>query len=86
MDTKLSHGWIGPAEQLESYLHTIEADQDEEGRFKIYTDNSGGPSTFMGMGDEIVLHGTEEYSVDGKRCNLAAGLRTTSYGLGVMVL
>lgn len=82
-----NQGWIGGIEEVLNFLSVVGADQDDKGVYKVYTYMDGrGPSSFMGLGDEIVLHGTEEYSVDGHRSNLAAGLRETSYGLSVMVL
>ena len=80
-------GWIGTAEQIDHYLTTIGADKDEEGRFKIYFPaDDGPPVSFLGLGDEFVLHGSEDYSVDGERRNLANGLREAEVGLGVMVI
>lgn len=76
----MSDGWIGEVEQLEHYLATVGADQDEDGRFKVY-----GRVVFGLGGQEIVVDGDAEYSVDGYRSNLAAGLRSTSYGVGVKV-
>lgn len=73
-------GWIGDVEQLEHYLATVGADQDEEGKFKVW----GNVTVGIG-GDEVVVHGNAEYAVDGHRCNLGAGLRSTSYGVGVKV-
>jgi hypothetical protein len=82
----MSSGWIGDAEELEHYLATVHADCDEEDKFMIWVTEDGGPVSFMGVGDEIVLHGTEEYSVKGHRFNLAAGLKSTSYGIGIIVI
>jgi hypothetical protein len=67
-------------EQLEHYLAIVGADQDEEGKFKIY-----GHITVGIGGMEVVVPGTAEYSVGDKRCNLVAGLRSTSYGVAVKV-
>ena len=79
----MADGWIGSTEQVEHYLAVVGADKDADGKFKIY---GGAPVSFMGAGDELCLNGEEEYSVDGHRCNLAAGLRSTSYGVGVKVI
>lgn len=76
----MNDGWIGDVEQLEHYLAVVNADKDEEGRFKIW----GGVTVGIG-GDEAVVHGDAEYAVDGHHCNLGAGLRGTSYGLGIKV-
>lgn len=76
----MSAGWIGEVSELTYYLAFVTADVDCEGKFKIW----GNVTIGMG-GEEAVVHGNAEYSVEGKRCNLAAGLRTTSYGIGVGV-
>jgi hypothetical protein len=73
-------GWIGDVEQLEHYLSVVKADKDHEGKFKVW-----GTVTVGIGGQEAVVHGDAEYAVDGHRCNLAAGLRSTSYGVGVKV-
>jgi hypothetical protein len=77
-------GWIGMANQVEHFLAVVGADRDEEGRFLI-----GGPSavvSFMGAGEEVVVPADAVYFVGGKPCPLVAGLRTTSYGMGVVVI
>jgi hypothetical protein len=76
-------GWIGDRESIEHYLSVVGADIRGNGEFKIY--NGEKTVSFLGMGQEIVLNGDEEYSVKGHRCNLAAGMRSTSHGVGVMV-
>jgi len=77
-----NNGWIGDREQLEHYLATVGADRDEDGKFLLYHD---GVRSFMGGGQEMVVSGAVEYSVDGHRSNLAAGLASTSYGMKVAV-
>ncbi len=77
-------GWIGPYRQLLYYLNVVGADKDPQGRPIV----SGGVSLFLGIEDEnsdIAVSGDAQYFVDGKPCNLAAGLRSTSYGLAVKV-
>lgn len=76
----MTDGWIGDLEQLEYYLSVVGADKDDEGKFKIW-----GQVTIGIGGREAVVHGNAEYAVNDHRCNLAAGLRSTSYGLGVKV-
>lgn len=78
----MTDGWFGDKEQLEHYLAVVGADQAEDGRFLIY---NHGVVSFLGLGQELVVSGATEYSVDGRRCNLAAGLRSTSYGIAVKV-
>ena len=76
----MDDGWIGDVEQLEHYLAVVKADKDAEGKLKVW-----GTVTIGIGGDEAVVHGDAEYEVDGHRSNLAAGLRSTSYGVGVKV-
>jgi hypothetical protein len=69
-------GWMGHPREVLSVLHTVGADRDEEGNFLIY-----GEPVITGLdGDNVVSAGVE-YSVGGKRANLAAMLNSTSYGL-----
>lgn len=77
-------GWIGMVNQVEHYLDVVGADRDAEGHFVLFGESS--PSTFMGAGEEIVIPGDLCYKKNGHPVNLAAGLRTTSYGLGVVVI
>ena len=64
-------------------LAVVGADQDSDGNFQIY-----GAPCISGAYDksEIVVPAAAEYSVGGRRCNLAAGLAGTSYGLSVVVI
>lgn len=79
----MSAGWLGDREWVEHYLRVVGADVRGNGEFKIYNDER--MVSFLGMGQEIVLSGEEEYSVKGNRCNLAAGMRSTSHGVGAVV-
>ena len=77
-------GWIGPCRQVLYYLKVVGADQDTDG-WPIVT---GGVALFLGIDDEnndVVVAGDAQYFVGSRPCNLAAGLRSTSYGLGVKV-
>lgn len=76
----MNDGWIGDIEQVENYLAVVGADRDCDDKFKIW-----GQITVGLGGRDAVVHGNAEYEVDGHRCNLAAGLRSTSYGVGVKV-
>ena len=79
----IGNGWLGTENELMNYLRVVGADKDDEGRFLIY----GEPvSSFMGMDEEFLVPAGTEYSVGGRRCNLAAGLSSTSGGLGVTVI
>lgn len=69
-------GWFGMLSQMLYYLGVVNADQDEEGRFKI-----GGMVTVGIGGDEVVVHEDAHYFTDGRKCMLAAGLNGTSYGV-----
>jgi formylmethanofuran dehydrogenase subunit C len=78
-------GWIGIMRQLLYYLEVIGADRDESGKFLV----RGSVCSFLGLGGEdaeVVVGGDAEYFVGGAAKNLAAGLRSTSYGLGVRVI
>jgi hypothetical protein len=78
----MSGGWFGLAREVVSYLATVGADRADDGTFLTYV---APVSSGMG-GDELVVPAETEYSVGGKRCNLAAGLNGTSYGVrGVAV-
>jgi hypothetical protein len=77
-------GWIGIYRQLLYFLNVVGADKDAKGRPIV----RGGISLFLGIENEnndVVVSGDAEYFVDGRACNLAAGLRSTSYGVGVKV-
>tara|TARA_Y100000592_G_scaffold100966_1_gene184138 strand:- start:1491 stop:1727 length:237 start_codon:yes stop_codon:yes gene_type:complete len=73
-------GWFGRLDQVLAYLAAVHADRDENGDFCIY----GEPVSAGYDGDAAVPAGAE-YSVKGRRCNLAAGLSSTSYGTKVGV-
>lgn len=78
-------GWTGINRQLLHYLRIVGADRDEEGKFLV----AGSIVTFMGIGGEdadVVVGGDAVYFMQGQPCNLAAGLKTTSYGMGVIVI
>jgi hypothetical protein len=57
-------------------LRTVSADADDEGRFLIY-----GEPVIRGLDGDMAVPATAEYSVDGRRANLAALLNSTSYGV-----
>jgi hypothetical protein len=78
----LRQGWIGPMDNLLYVLAMFHADKDESGAFLIY----GKPIAVGLGGDEAVVPGETEYSVQGKRANLAGALNSTSYGLKVAVI
>lgn len=74
-------GWLGNPEHVLFVLRTVGADRDEDGNFLIF-----GEPVISGLdGDVLVLSGAE-YSVCGKRANLAALLADTSYGTSVTVI
>lgn len=71
--------------QLTYYLSVVGCDRDEEGRYCV----DGSISTFMGMhgeNAEVVVGGDAVYYVDRQPKNLAAGLKSTSYGTAVKVI
>lgn len=76
-------GWIGPNSQMLFYLDIVCADKDAEGRYII---SGAAPTSFMGdLNNDVVIPGDAVYFTQGKPCNLAAGLRSTSYGMAVKV-
>ena len=81
-----NHGWIGYTDQVNHYLNVVGADRDVEGKFIITGEESARPTTFMGAGVEVVVPGNAYYLKDGVPVNLSSGLRTTSYGIGVIVI
>ena len=74
-------GWIGDPEQLLHVLRTVGADRDGEGNFLVF-----GEAPITGLDGDVVVPGGTEYAVGGKRQNLAALLRDTSYGTSVTVI
>lgn len=73
-------GWFGAAQEMRSYLLAVKADRDEEGKILLY-----GSVPFVGLDGDVVVDDRAEYSVGGRRCNLACGLAGTSYGMRVKV-
>lgn len=74
-------GWFGSADQVLYVLRTVKADCDEDGNVMIY-----GQNIVHGLDpQEVVVPAGTEYSVEGKRFNLAALLGSTSYGTSVKV-
>ena len=74
-------GWIGDPEQLLYVLGLAGADRDEQGNFLIY-----GEPVYSGLTGESLVPAGAEYSVQGRRANLAALLAATSYGTNVTVI
>lgn len=81
-------GWFGIQRQVLHFLRTVGADRDPTGNFLI-----GGTqviSGFMGLDEgentEVVIPTETYYLSNGRQCNLAAGLRSTSYGTAVYVI
>lgn len=74
-------GWIGDPEQLLYVLGIAGADRDQKGNFLIY-----GEPVIKGLTGDVVVPAGAEYSVGGKRANLAALLSATSYGTRVTVI
>lgn len=74
-------GWFGPTDQMLYYLSTVNADRDAEGNYLIT-----GVPVIAGLDpSDCVVPAGAQYLVNGKPCNLAAGLRSTSYGIAAKV-
>tara|TARA_R100000406_G_C3039438_1_gene105578 strand:- start:57 stop:290 length:234 start_codon:yes stop_codon:yes gene_type:complete len=73
-------GWVGRSDQVLAYLSAVRADKDSEGNFMLY----GSPPVVDFFGD-LVIDDACEYTVNGERKKLAAGLQSTSYGTHVKV-
>ena len=81
----MNEGWIGITSQVLHYLGVVGADRDEEGKFIV----SGGLYSFLGMAGEnaeVVIDSEAKYYINGRPCGLAAGMRSTSYGVKVTVI
>jgi len=75
-------GWLGHPDQLLYVLGTVGADKDEKGNFLIY-----GEPVVKGLDGDLLVPAAAEYSVGGKRANLASLMSSTSYGVrGVTVI
>ena len=74
-------GWIGMPENVLYVLRVAGADQDEDGNFLIF-----GEPVITGLTGDVVVPAEAEYSLGGKRANLASLLRSTSYGVSVTVI
>lgn len=71
--------WIGPQDAVLHYLAVVGADKGSDGRYLI-----AGEQVISGMGKkEIVVPDATVYFVGGKPKKLAAGLSSTSQGVGV---
>lgn len=77
----IGKGWIGDPEQLLHVLRTVGADRDAEGNFLVF-----GEPVIAGLTGDVVVPAGAEYSVGGKRANIAALLADTSYGTQVTVI
>lgn len=75
-------GWIGDVHQLHHVLRQFGCDTTADGKFCV----GGSITSFMGAGEEFVVGGDAVYFVQGQPRNLAAALRSTSYGLGITVI
>ena len=81
-------GWFGRMDQVLHYLRTVNADRTDDGKFTLRA-SDGGVASFMGSTDEradVCVTADVEYFADGRACNLAAGMNSTSYGFGAVVI
>lgn len=77
-------GWTGTMRAVLHYLGIVGADRGEDGGYLV----RGEVLSFMGVGGpdaEVVVTDGTVYFVDGRACNLAAGLASTSGGVAVAV-
>lgn len=74
-------GWIGEESHVLYVLRVAGADQDEAGRFLVYQS-----PPISGLTGDVLIAVDCEYSVQGKRANLAQLLRSSSYGVPVTVI
>jgi len=75
-------GWFGLARQLLFTLSTVNADRDEEGRYKIV-----GHDITHGLDpEEVVVHAETCYLVGGQPRSLAGLMASTSYGFKAAVI
>ena len=71
------------------YLRTVKADRADDGVQFTLRAQGGGAATFMGSTDptaDVAVTADVEYFVGGRACNLSAGMRSTSYGMGAVVI
>ena len=77
----IGKGWLGHPDDIVSVLTLAGADKDEEGRFLIFSS-----PVVSGLDGDVLVPADAEYSIAGKRANLAALLSATSYGVSVGVV
>jgi len=76
-------GWIGIADQLVFALQVFGADVDGDNRPIV---RPGGISSFLGLGEEIVLHDEAQVRIGGRWVRIAPLMGGTSYGMNVTVI
>lgn len=75
-------GWIGDRSAVLHALAVVGADKDAQGNYLI-----AGEPVISGLDpEEVVVPAGAQYAVAGKWHNLAALLRSTSYGSSVTVI
>ena len=85
------HGWSGNMMAVLNYLRVVGADvEDPKANKPIYLiGGEKGIVSFMGMASEnadVVIPAETVYYIKGKPAPLAAGLRSTSAGIGVYAI
>jgi hypothetical protein len=76
-------GWFGTVDQLLHFMRTVGADRDEDGQFLVAGEE--GPMVGLG-GQDVVVPASTVYFVRGQAAGLASGMRSTSYGMGIVVI
>ncbi len=77
-------GWIGPVKDVLYALDLLGADQDGEGKYLV----SGQVGVFLGGARpdaDILIAEDAQYFVKGQGAQLAAYMRSTSYGVGLKI-
>ncbi len=78
------NGWIGLESVVLDLLVELHADK-VEGRFTLHGPGAG-PCTFLGQGGELLLDGSETFSVGGEPRNLVDALGAAGRGMRVSVI
>lgn len=76
-------GWIGTTRQFVHAMRTFGAEEDAQGNVMVFGEC---PSSFMGMGEELIVPEGTKVRIGGQLVGAAALLGATSYGHNVTVI